>query len=466
MRGLSCVLGSTMLVGLMAAHPGVLHAGSEIQPGDALGGASFVGVWTSEPSTVDAASLDELGVGWARLSVQWSTVQPGSGDAFDWTALDQSMALARGSTHRRVLALVRDNPTWAAATRCTVTSDAERQNLSGFMGALATRYKGVVWQLYNEADNTDPAAEAQSGLGGCFGTLGADGTPTLDGRVQYARTIEVASAAIRAVDPTAQLAAGGVASGNFTDQGAGLPFDRMFLPGVLAQLKQDASLSSLDYVAVHYYSSQSVFYTQAGTDLLGRLAQLSQDSLAAGLDATELKPVISDELSYTGSVGTSTSDPKDAFNLAQTAYVPKLFARSAAADVRMAFWFLMQDAGGGLGADNPYGLKDVTGTPKPAYRALLYFTSQIARLDQFVRTLDLSAIAAPMEGYEFTGTDGGLLQLVWTNQIDASAIPQAYVPGCPIAEVRDALGEVAAFNAAANSLLIGPEPRYIRCGQS
>ena len=96
----------------------------------------------------DAASLDDLGVGWARLTVDWSSVQP-TADSFFWTDLDQAMALARGGGQRRVLALVRENPTWAAAIRCMLTSDAERQNLAGFMSALATRYPGVVWQLYN-----------------------------------------------------------------------------------------------------------------------------------------------------------------------------------------------------------------------------------------------------------------------------------------------------------------------------
>jgi hypothetical protein len=233
---------------------------------------------------------------------------------------------------------------------------------------------------------------------------------------------------------------------------------------VLAQLKQDDSLASVDYVTVHYYSSQTILYQGAGPDLLGRVAQLTQDSLAAGLDPAELKPVISDELSYTDTVGTSTGDSNDAFNLAQAAYLPKLFARSAAADVRMAFWFLMQDASAGLGSDVPYGLKDVTGTPKPAYRAMKYFTSQIARRDQFVRTLDLSTVAPGTEGYEFTNASGGPLQLAWTNQASASSVAYEYSPACAIAEVRNMLGEPMPFNVEKNSVMIGADPRYVLCG--
>jgi hypothetical protein len=258
------------------------------------------------------------------------------------------------------------------------------------------------------------------------------------------------------------VATGGVASANYIEYGGA--FDRLFLPGVLAQLKQDNSLASLDYVTVHYYSSQTILYFPSGVDLLGRLAQLRQDMLAAGLVAGELKPVISDELSYTDTVGTSTSDATDVFNLAQAAYVPKLFARSAAADVRIALWFWMQDVGGGLGSDNAYGLKDGTGKPKPAYRSLRFFTSQISRLDQLRRTLDLTAIGASVEGYEFTSATGAPLQLVWSNPVGTAAPAYEYSPACQITDVRDMLGDPASFTAETNSLAIGADPRYILCG--
>src|SRR5207302_6977982 len=120
-------------------------------------------------------------------------------------------------------------------------------------GMLAGRYKGVVWQLYNEMDNTSPAADGQYDLGGCFGTLGPDGTPSAEGRARYALALEVASPALRSVDGSAQLATGGVTSGGFIGTPSG-NFDKGFLPAVLAQLKLDGSLPALDYVTVHFYS--------------------------------------------------------------------------------------------------------------------------------------------------------------------------------------------------------------------
>jgi len=438
----------------------LLVSSARVTLADPRAGGPFVGVWTSGPTTTEAAALDDLGVGWARVFVIWSTIEPSDGE-FDWAGLDNSMALAAGNGRRSVLAQVRNNPAWAASNRCSVTSDFERERLATFVGTVAARYPSVVWQLYNEMDNTSVAFDSQYDLGGCFGTLGPDGTPSVDGRVQYALAIEAVGAALRAADPGAQLAAGGVASGNFTET-KGL-FDRAFLPGVLAQLKGDASLDSLDYVAVHFFSSQAGDYVTAGRDLLGRINQLRMASLAAGLSQNEFKPVIADELSYTsGASGISTTDPTDAFNRGQVAYVPKVLTRAAAANVRAALWFLLQDSASGLGSDNAYGLRDRGGAAKPSYAALRYFAGLIGRADQFVATLDLSSQARSLEGYGFTTAAGSSLQIVW-NETDPTFAPILYSPACAAAMVTDAVGSPTPFDRASNALLVNTEPRYIFC---
>jgi hypothetical protein len=423
-------------------------------------GGAFTSVWTNGPSSSEAAGLDDLGTGWARVTVQWNAIEP-SGGTFNWTALDQQMAAASNGGRRIVLAIVRENPSWAAATRCTLVSDSERQQFASFMGTLANRYRGVVWQLYNEEDNTSILSDAQTDVGGCFGTA-SGGVPTQAGRSNYAQAIEAASAAVRAVDPTAQIATGGVASGGFISPSGGA-FDAGFLPGVMVKLAQDNSLGSLDYLAVHYYSSQAGTYASAGIDLVGRVNQLRQDVIAAGLSANQLKPVISDELSYTDMIGVSNSDPNNPFNIAQRAYVPKVFARAASVDLRAGFWFWMQDAPSGLGADNAYGLKDLTGAHKPSYAALRYFNTVVPRASQFVRTLPLSGVSPKLEGYEFLTSssssltsNSSLVQIVW-NQTDATQIAYT-VPGA-ISSVTDPAGNPVTWSG--NVVSIGSEPRYI-----
>lgn len=423
-------------------------------------GGPYVGVWTSGPSGQEAAALDDLGVGWARVFVVWSSVEPSDG-VLAWSELDSTMALASGNGRRTVLAQVRDNPAWAASNRCLVNTDLERRRLARFVGDLAARYPGVVWQLYNEMDNTSIVFDTQNGLGGCFGTLGADGRPSAEGRVQYALAVEAAGAAVHAADPHAQLAAGGVASGNFTETNG--IFDRAFLPGVLAQLKRDSSLDSLDYVTVHYYSSQAGGYAGTGRDLLGRLNQLRLDVLAAGLSQDELKPVLSDELSYTsGATGTSNADPTDIFNRGQAAYVPKVLSRAVAANVRAVLWFWLRDAPSGLGADNAYGLLDRTGAPKPSYVVLRYFVGVVSRADQFLSTLDLSDQSSTLEGYRFATADGGSVQIVW-NETDPATAPITYSPSCTVVFVTDAAGTPTPFDSTANALMLNSAPSYIFC---
>ena len=457
LRLAGCLVLLTTLGGLLpAAAPDVALAASgrsgSVRTAAASAGGPFTAVWTGGPTSAEASALDDLGVGWARVTITWNAVEPSAG-TFQWATLDQQMAAATGGAQRTVLATVRDAPAWAAATPCTLTSATERQHLADLMSALASRYHGVVWQLYNEEDNTSPTADAQSGLGGCFGTANGT-TPTATGEQLYAQAIQAASTAVRAADPTAQVAMGGVASANYLGQGG--TFDPNFVPGVLSALKQSSSLASLDYVAVHYYSSQDFLYARTGTDLVGRLAQLRQDVLTAGLTSTELKPIIADELSYTSQSGTSTSDPNTAFNQAQQAYLPKVMARAAAANVRAAFWFWTQDTAGGLGADNSYGLKDQTGAAKPSYRALRYFTSVIKRADQFVRTLDLSSLSPKLEGYEFTTVDGHQLDVVW-NQSDTTSI--SYSVAGAISSVTDPEGNSVGFSG--NTVSVGAEPRFI-----
>jgi Beta-galactosidase len=451
---LTRVISSAWLIAALVLPTGVASADD--------GNRSFVGVWASGPTAAEAAMFDELHVGWARLAVTWSTIEPRQGE-LSWTALDQQMAMASGGGRRTVLALVRNNPSWAAANQCRLTTDAERQRFATFVGRLANRYKGVVWQFYNEVDNTSVAADAMYDLGGCFGTVDQAGMPTVEGPTNYARTLEAASTAVRTVDPAARLAAGGVASGGFTDLGGA--FDRGFLPAVLSQLKVDEALPSIDYITVHYYSSQAGTYATAGTDIVGRVAQLRRDALATGLIPEEVPPVISDELSYTGSVGTSTADAADAFNVAQAAYVPQLLARAAASGLRAALWFLLQDSPSGLGSDNAYGLRDRTGQAKPAYTAMRYFNEHITSATAFVDALDLSATSTALEGYRFTGADGRELQLIWANPAGAAGTSTyVYAPICAIADVRDVLGATVEFSTPSNSLSVGTAPRYVFCG--
>ena len=414
----------------------------------------FVGVWTDgSPSQVPR--LDQLGVGWARTLALWSAIEPAK-DTFNWADLDAQIDAASGGGKRQILVMVRNNPAWAADSRCKVTTGGERANLADFMTALVNRYKDRVkyWQLYNEMNNTSEAFDKQYDLGGCFGTASGT-TPTQEGRDNYARMLDTVGTAIHEADPDAQVVSGAVMSGNSI--GPACPtclFDVDFARGMLSSLKNRGALDQLDYVAVHFYSSQHDAYDAYGPDLLGRVNKLRQDMRDAGLGEKRLKPIIVDEGSYTGSVGRSTSDPNDAFNRAQQYYVVKALTRAAAADV-IYFWFWLHDVrGGGLGTENAYGLLTVDGTPKPAYTTFRYFTTIVGRADRDVVPVDTKT--PKLEGYEFALPDDLHLQIVW-NKADSQQV--AFRPEGRLMWVSNPIGTQLAANGGV--VAVGDEPRFI-----
>jgi hypothetical protein len=413
----------------------------------------YVGMWTSGSSS-QTAQLQQLGVGWARAVALWSAIESAD-NTYSWGDLDGQVNAAAGNG-RRVLVMVRNNPAWAATSRCRVSTDAERARLADFMTAAVNRYKDRVkyWQLYNEMDNTSEAFDQQYDLGGCFGTASGT-TPTQAGRDTYARTLETVGAAIHTADPQAKVISGALVSGNYLS--AECPtclFDSSFGPGVLASLKANGTLDRVDYLAVHYFSSQAETFKTSGPDLLGRVNKLRQDMRDAGLSEEQLKPIVVDEGSYTGMIGTSTSNPNDPFNRAQRDYVAKALARAAAADVVAYYWFALKDTNGGLGGDNAYGLIAVDDTLKPSFRAMQQFQSLVTRQEQFVGRL--TPADPKLEGYELTASDGRRFQIVW-NEVDTQGI--TYSPAGNILAVTDVLGASVSFSN--NAITVGSEPRYV-----
>ena len=414
----------------------------------------YLGVWTSGDAS-QTGQLDDLRSSWTRVVVTWASVETSSG-VYNWSSVDSQVAAASGGGKRQVLAIVRNNPSWAAASRCRLTTDAERTNLAKFMTALVTRYKDQVkyWQLYNEMDNTSEAFDRQNDLGGCFGTASGT-TPTSQGREDYARTLETVGAAIHAADSNAKVLTGGLVSGNHLSSSCPTClFDADFARGVMSSLKSHGTLDRVDYLAVHFFSSQSVDYVAYGPDLLGRVARLRQDMRDAGLREDELKPIVVDEGSYTGMIGRSTSDSNDSFNRAQRDYVARALARAASADV-VYLWFWLRDVNGsGLGGDNAYGLMAADGSQKPSYRVFRYFTSLVDRQERLIGRLTLSS--PKFEGYEFNASDGRRFQIIW-NAVDDVA--ESYTPGFQIGTVTDSVGN--AVSTDGRTVSVGSEPRFI-----
>jgi hypothetical protein len=458
---------TAMLVGTAVVAGALPSAGSV----DAADGEPFIGLWT-DGFDAEAATLDDLGVGWGRVTVRWEEVETTPG-VYTWAGLDRAFVNASGGGRRQTFATIRNNPAWAAASRCTITNDSERATLARFVEAIVRRYSGTIpdgplagrpvlaryWQFYNEMDFSSPEVEVFTDLGGCFATRN-DAEPTQLGRDRYARMLEAVGPAARTADPQSKIVMGGVASSSYLSAGCPVHlcgFDPGFIRGVLESLRARGTLDRLDAVAVHYFSSQTVFWSAPGTpDLLGRVAATRQQMRDAGLTTAELKSVFVDEGSYTEGTPVSTGDPNHPYNRAQMRYVSKVLVRAAHADVAGYFWFRRQDTlGPGLGGDWPFGLLDGHGVPKPSYGAYRYFASLVRSPDQVTRQL---TFASPkLEGYEITTNDGRRLQIVW-NEADDASVP--YTPSFGISgAITDPVGGLTP--PVDEAVAVGAEPRFV-----
>ena len=427
-----------------------------VRPGVSTGGTPLVSQITGS-----SLSLNDLNAGWVRVEAHWVDIETSNG-VFNFNSLDAAIAAAQSQSPRQILAVIRDNPPIAAASRCKITTATERTRLAQFTTALVQRYGSALGNLefYNEPDNVDPDLGVI--LGGCFGTVNGT-TPTQQGRDDYALMIESAAAAARAANPNIKIFFGGLASSNYIGP-AGAPapfgptnkFDRDFLRGALSKLKNDGRINLIDAVSVHYFSEQTVFWSTPGNpDLLGRIAGLRNDMAQAGLFGSELKPVFVEESSFTEClIGVTCTAP--VFSILQRNYVPKVLSRAFAGEVFGYLWFQLRDqSGGGLGGENTYGLLDSNGVAKPSYAAFKFFNSLV---DGPTRFVGRAAVGSPkLEGYEFATADGRRFQIVW-NQTDGEQIPYAPAGGT-ITSITDPTGAgVGAVNGRAS---VGPDPVYI-----
>jgi hypothetical protein len=130
-----------------------------------------------------------VGAGWVRIDFIWAWVE-GSAGSFNWTYFDTIVneADARGL---RVVGILWGTPSWAGPSVYGPPTDLTRWDT--FVAQTAARYrgKGIVWEVWNEPD-----------------TWYWKGTPA-----QYAELLARAYARIKAADPGATVALGGLAQG-------------------------------------------------------------------------------------------------------------------------------------------------------------------------------------------------------------------------------------------------------------
>lgn len=186
----------------------------------------------SSPETInaDSALLTTIGASWAKLEVNWATVELSPG-AIDFSQLDLIISILEARGQKPLLTLV-GTPTWARAATDEQGPPDNLDNFATFAGAVATRFAGRVaaYEIWNEPN-------LRRNWNSTVYPIGA---------ASYGQLLARAYTAIKAADPAAQVISAGLAPTGI-DDGINAINDRRFLFELMA-----AGLPSLaDGIGVH-----------------------------------------------------------------------------------------------------------------------------------------------------------------------------------------------------------------------
>jgi len=320
----------TLLLALAWPAP---HAARSAPGSSAFGINSHIASRHAQPGRMatPASLLAQAGTGWAREDLQFHRIAPAPG-RYEWRYADAAIDALAGRGINVIGLLNGPTPGWAAQGRAGDTfAPPDPAAFASFAAAAVARYRDRVrvWEIWNEPDNAlywQPAPD-----------IG-----------QYATLLKTTSAAIRAVDPTAQIMVAGIVS---PEPAASW----------LAALADQGAWSSFDIVSIHPY-----------TDPLpperGQIDSAGFGSIRSLVDRLGRKPIWATESGYStgaggrGGVAFSEED--------QASYLVRSMVLLRAAGAEKVLWYSLKDAAGGqdygvFRGGNPLDF----GSPRPSFAA-------------------------------------------------------------------------------------------------
>jgi hypothetical protein len=293
-----------------------------------------------------------IGAKWARFQMIWSNVQSGGPDSYNWQPYDELISglVARGI---QPLVVIDTTPGWARPADCQeqpTCAPANPAQYAQFAAAAVARYHTEVhhWEIWNEPNNNvfwqpDPDVGA------------------------YTALLKLTYAAIKGVDPDAEVITGGTAPEETTRAANGetvsiSPVD--FLAGIY----RDGGGGSFDAVGAHPYtfpempgtSNPSSAWTQ-----MNATATSMRSLMVAHGDGSKL--IWGTEFgAHTDPTGQGYVDEAEQAAILTRGY--QLW--SSYSWTGPLIWFSYQDTGVNPALrDDFFGLTQADGTPKPAYFA-------------------------------------------------------------------------------------------------
>jgi hypothetical protein len=207
-------------------------------------------------STISDADTQYMSVGGiesVRVPVPWPAVQPDSTSPYQWSALDEAVAVA-ARAGLQVLPFLAGTPSWLESkdTTIPVGDPIERGAWSAFVRAAVERYgpSGTFWQEHGPY-SSDPLPKRPIRLWQIWNEANFHYFAFPVSPARYAKLIQLTAPVVRSVDPGARILLSGL-FGN-PDQGGrrGMPATRF-----LARMYEVGGIrDDFDAVALHPYAS-------------------------------------------------------------------------------------------------------------------------------------------------------------------------------------------------------------------
>ncbi|MGQ9667788.1 MAG: cellulase family glycosylhydrolase [Anaerolineae bacterium] len=323
------------------------------------------------------------GTRWVRIKLSWEDVEPVRSDPpqYNWSFYDAIFRRASEAGLQLVVTF-RDNPSWAAATRCGPLYDPN--DLARFARAAVERYSRPpynikVWELYNEPDNMRTDGWFIN-LGGCWGNAGR----------AYADMLKVVYPVIRQADPESVVLIGALGyEFRYVDH-----LNMNFLGDVL----RAGGGPYFDVMNFHYFHEYHTNWDNSTTqrfDLQGKL-----DSLKAVLTSqgVQPKPFVITELGHP-----YAGPPAEGYTpKGNSRYVIQGNVRAVAEGIGIIIWYQMVD---GPEDVRLYGLLDADREPQAGYEVYRFL---LDKLNGATYNGPYQKSTYGLEAYQFHNGDGDL----------------------------------------------------------
>jgi len=407
-----------------------------------------------ETSWIDQNLIDKAsGVDtywWRYSAFSWKAIEPNDVDPnqYNWGAVNDHHLTLAASNGFEIVAVVKNAPDFAQkidGAPCGPIDDdaATIAEFQEFLTALAIRYSAPpynirYWQFGNEPDvSLISIGQPQWGTIP-FGCWGDALNTNYYGGEYYGKFLQVFSETIKSVNPNAKVTNGGLLLSCHPVYDANCT-SGTFFEGMIKFLSENNGLDALDYVSFHSYTSwygglgQDVKFAESSPHsgvLLGKSHFLREIMSNYGINP--LKPILvtegglmcmrkdppeTQELPSGGMC--SNLDPPTEFSDDQADYLVWMYVRAIADDISGLMWYMLN-----YQAYRHVGLLFADNSPKPAYTAYQYLSSQIGDA-QYVGTLD--QYFPTLQAYEFTKGSQRIWVLWAPDQADHSiSIPAGF----------------------------------------